>query len=306
MIPNLVTALSALCETEPPEITGQGFELSSENAGPSRLFKLGALTHVGNTETVLCLECDEPHSVRVEYDGDQRYRAYCPDTGYQPIEPEALKRFCVSEKWIVDAIAQSLGFKPSSAPGLPLPLGGTVVRIGQARFRRYTCELFFARRLSNRARLEEAKSRIIELVDKSPAILLTTTPIDLVPGEPSPRCAILTAKKAQGAALGNPRNISEAGQIGRGAQQAEADRFAANVLPLIQSIRRAGCKGMVSIAKELNDRGVRTARGGRWHPSSVRNLLARARLVDGQITHLRTAHPYYAEPRRGPNGPSSL
>jgi len=33
---------------------------------------------------------------------------------------------------------------------------------------------------------------------------------------------------------------------------------------------------MVSIAQELNDRGVRTARGGRWHASSVQNVIDRA------------------------------
>jgi hypothetical protein len=31
-----------------------------------------------------------------------------------------------------------------------------------------------------------------------------------------------------------------------------------------------------NIANALNDRGVRTARGGAWHNSTVRNLLARA------------------------------
>jgi Recombinase len=56
----------------------------------------------------------------------------------------------------------------------------------------------------------------------------------------------------------------------------DAHRFAMNVIPVIRSIRSAGTVGMVSIAKQLNDRGIRTARGSRWHASSVRNLLARA------------------------------
>ena len=87
----------------------------------------------------------------------------------------------------------------------------------------------------------------------------------------------LTAKKAQGAALGNRTNLPQAGEIGRDAQRAEADPFATNVAPVTQSIRSAaGSIGMVSIARELNSRGIPTARGGRWHPSSVRNLLARA------------------------------
>jgi hypothetical protein len=34
--------------------------------------------------------------------------------------------------------------------------------------------------------------------------------------------------------------------------------------------------GLKNIAQALNDRGVHTARGGAWHNSRVRNLLARA------------------------------
>ena len=87
----------------------------------------------------------------------------------------------------------------------------------------------------------------------------------------------LTAKKNQGATLGNRTNLPRSGQIGRDAQQTDADRFASNVVPVIESIRSAvGSIGMVSIARELNNRGIPTARGGIWHPSSVRNLLARA------------------------------
>jgi DNA invertase Pin-like site-specific DNA recombinase len=82
--------------------------------------------------------------------------------------------------------------------------------------------------------------------------------------------------KAQGASLGNPRNAKEAAALGRSVQTEEAERFAANVLPVIRSIRSAGITDMASIAKVLNHRGVGTARGGRWHVSTVRNLPARA------------------------------
>lgn len=85
----------------------------------------------------------------------------------------------------------------------------------------------------------------------------------------------LASKKVQGATLGNRRNLAEAGDVGRHSQQREALRFAANVLPLIRTIQAAGTKGMVAVAQALNDRGVRTARGGRWHCSSVRNILYR-------------------------------
>jgi DNA invertase Pin-like site-specific DNA recombinase len=88
--------------------------------------------------------------------------------------------------------------------------------------------------------------------------------------------AALAAKKAQGAKLGNSRNIVVAGVIGRTVQIAAADQFASNLLPIIRNIQSAGPIGTVAIAKLLNERGVRTARGGHWHVSSVANLLARA------------------------------
>jgi DNA invertase Pin-like site-specific DNA recombinase len=86
--------------------------------------------------------------------------------------------------------------------------------------------------------------------------------------------AALAAKKAQGAKLGNRRNLAGAGAVGRQALIAEADEFAANILPIVRSIQATSPIG-IAIANELNTRGIRTARGGRWHVSSVANLLAR-------------------------------
>ena len=60
------------------------------------------------------------------------------------------------------------------------------------------------------------------------------------------------------------------------AQKAQADRFAANVRPIIEEIQNAGVTTLRGIADALNARGVRTARGGSWHPSSVRNVMGRA------------------------------
>jgi DNA invertase Pin-like site-specific DNA recombinase len=87
--------------------------------------------------------------------------------------------------------------------------------------------------------------------------------------------AALQAKKASGAKLGNPKNLCVAGSLGRIAQAQLADEFATHLMPLIQAIRNAGALTLEQIASALNGRGVRPARGGRWHRSSVRNLLAR-------------------------------
>jgi Recombinase len=55
-----------------------------------------------------------------------------------------------------------------------------------------------------------------------------------------------------------------------------ADAFAANVLPIVRQIQASGAATFRAIATALNNRGVRTARGGIWRDSTVRNLLARA------------------------------
>ena len=84
-------------------------------------------------------------------------------------------------------------------------------------------------------------------------------------GEESGRCE-----------LGNSRNSQAAGQLGRTNQRATADRFAADLLPVIAAIRSTGAKSLEAITVALNQRGIRAARGGKWRASSVASVLARA------------------------------
>jgi hypothetical protein len=79
-----------------------------------------------------------------------------------------------------------------------------------------------------------------------------------------------------GATLGNPRNLSVAGSLGTIRLVQAADRFAEDLAPLVESIRLEGTNTLRSMAAELNRRGFKSARGGRWYPSSVANLLLRA------------------------------
>ena len=87
--------------------------------------------------------------------------------------------------------------------------------------------------------------------------------------------AALAAKKAKGAVLGNRTNLGEAQAKGAAANRAGADSFAANVLPVVRQIQASGATTLKAIAAALNARGIPTARGGLWHDSTVRNLLAR-------------------------------
>lgn len=87
--------------------------------------------------------------------------------------------------------------------------------------------------------------------------------------------AALDAKRRQGTQLGNHRNLAEAQARGNAVQGAQANARAANVLPVIREIQAAGVRTLAGIAHALNARGIPTARGGEWHPASVRRMLVR-------------------------------
>jgi DNA invertase Pin-like site-specific DNA recombinase len=85
----------------------------------------------------------------------------------------------------------------------------------------------------------------------------------------------LSAAKSRGVALGNPR-LHMARKSAVDAVKAEADRYAANVLPIIREAQKAGARTLREIAEALNARGIATARGGQWYAQSVANILGRA------------------------------
>ena len=88
--------------------------------------------------------------------------------------------------------------------------------------------------------------------------------------------AALAAKKAAGAILGNPHNLTEAGSLGRAALIDRADKFVGSLVPVLTAARSEGATTLRAMAQALNRRGVKSPRGGTWHPSAVANLLSRS------------------------------
>lgn len=89
--------------------------------------------------------------------------------------------------------------------------------------------------------------------------------------------AALDAKRAQGAVLGKPENLTPeaqakgvAGNVRRAAQN-ENNRRAASMIGLM---RQAG-RNYTQIAEELNRAGFRTARGGEFQTTQVMRLIKR-------------------------------
>jgi DNA invertase Pin-like site-specific DNA recombinase len=93
--------------------------------------------------------------------------------------------------------------------------------------------------------------------------------------------AALAAAKARGQRLGNPNGAAALRRAGKGnvaavgALKAAADQHAENLAPVVADLRARGITSLPKIADALNERQMRTPRGGRWHPSSVKNLLTR-------------------------------
>lgn len=95
--------------------------------------------------------------------------------------------------------------------------------------------------------------------------------------------AALAAAKARGVKLGNPNGAAALRRAGKGnqsacdAQRALANARAADLREIVEDFEVNGILTLSAQAKELNRRGIRTARGGKWHASTVSNLRQRIR-----------------------------
>ena len=97
--------------------------------------------------------------------------------------------------------------------------------------------------------------------------------------------AALEEAKARGVRLGNPNGAAPLRRAARGnlaaiaVVQEQADLHAKDIAPIIGDLRREGCRSLRELASALNDRHIRTRRGGAWHAGSVRNLLTRLKAI---------------------------
>jgi hypothetical protein len=92
----------------------------------------------------------------------------------------------------------------------------------------------------------------------------------------------------RGVRLGNPNGAAAAlRQAGRGGQPLReaiarnADRHAEDLRTVVDDIRSGGATSLRATAAELSFRGILTRRGGRWHVSTVMNLLKRLEAEPG-------------------------
>lgn len=93
--------------------------------------------------------------------------------------------------------------------------------------------------------------------------------------------AAMQAAKDRGQTFGNPNGAAPLRRAGKGnvasvqAMQKRADARATDLADVLEDLEMKGFTTLQAQANELNRRGIKTARGGRWHASSVSNLRRR-------------------------------
>lgn len=91
----------------------------------------------------------------------------------------------------------------------------------------------------------------------------------------------LRAAKERGVKLGNPNGAAALHRAGKGnraaveARKVAAEGRAIELADEVRDVRAAGAVSLREIARGLNERHIEAPRGGEWHPSGVRRLLAR-------------------------------
>jgi DNA invertase Pin-like site-specific DNA recombinase len=84
--------------------------------------------------------------------------------------------------------------------------------------------------------------------------------------------AALAASKQRGTRLGSP-DPAKGGFATAGIRRDATAKVAPQAMPIITALRAAG-QSLRAIASALNTADIPTAMGGKWHASSVRNLIA--------------------------------
>lgn len=93
--------------------------------------------------------------------------------------------------------------------------------------------------------------------------------------------AALAAAKARGVKLGNPNGADALRRADKGNTAAiskikgNAEQLAEDLRVVVEDIQQAGITSVRGITQELNARCIKTARGGKWHPTSTARLLKR-------------------------------
>ncbi|MDD3183399.1 MAG: hypothetical protein PHD48_11445 [Alphaproteobacteria bacterium] len=104
-----------------------------------------ALIHSGNLTSILCSQCDVPHTLKVN---PLTYKAYCAEAGQVQYKPEDTMQYAASPDWIFKSLRTALSI--SGADKLQECVPGALWILGQTRIGKKSITAFFARNVAER------------------------------------------------------------------------------------------------------------------------------------------------------------
>lgn len=132
-----MSAAARLCE-----IIAQGGKVSADfydgDDGFTALVRHGYLHGVGVLASVVCDECDAPHSAPVVYEGE-RYGYFCPDLGFLRLDLAQLDAFSPDISKLIDRLADALGCRQRKSSSIH----GETWRIGAVQTDAATVMIYF-------------------------------------------------------------------------------------------------------------------------------------------------------------------
>ena len=132
-----MSATSRLCE-----IIAHGGKVSAnfdgDDDGVVALARHGYLRDAGVLASIVCDECDAPHSAKVVYEGEQ-YGYFCPDLGFLTLDPTLLAAFLPNIPKLIDRLADALGCRQRKSASIH----GETWRIGAVRTDAATVMVYF-------------------------------------------------------------------------------------------------------------------------------------------------------------------
>lgn len=103
-----------------------------------------ALSHSGNLTSILCSQCDVPHTLKVN---PLTYRAYCAEAGHIQYKPEDTMQFIANKDWIFKSLRSALSI--ANADKIQECVPGSLWILGQTRIGKKSVAAFFACNIAN-------------------------------------------------------------------------------------------------------------------------------------------------------------
>lgn len=170
----MIDLLCDLLEQQEAVISCGSATWAKHRSAIDRLLGLRALLPSGAVRTVSCPACDEDHYVRVEYMEAGKFRAYCYNHGFLPIDSADLTVLEVSIPWLIDGLRT--GINALARPTAEELVCGHLWFLGEQRMKVYRTRFYLGRRLTNPTTIDQAMALLASKPATIPGLLLTSSP----------------------------------------------------------------------------------------------------------------------------------